>query len=111
MFNKKKKKKKKKNLNIIQNVCLQYPNGGNTDQPGALTEEKTLLSVGALDLVTRLLTVEPTKRLRNFLTLRTIKFFHGFEIDKIKSKQVSCCFFFLNLIFWEGNNGQRVIGG
>uniref|UniRef100_A0A023F0X3 Putative catalytic domain of agc family protein serine/threonine kinase n=1 Tax=Triatoma infestans TaxID=30076 RepID=A0A023F0X3_TRIIF len=78
-------------LGILTHFLLtnKYPSAGNTNQPGQLTDDRKELSVGALDLITRLLQVNPTNRLRNFLTLRTLKFFHGFNIDKIKSKQIN----------------------
>uniref|UniRef100_T1HDV1 Protein kinase domain-containing protein n=1 Tax=Rhodnius prolixus TaxID=13249 RepID=T1HDV1_RHOPR len=74
---------------FVQSNCAtrKFPSAGNTNHPGQLTEERQNLSAGAVDLITRLLQVNPTSRLRNFLTLRTLKFFHGFRIDKIKSKQ------------------------
>ncbi|CAH1398338.1 unnamed protein product [Nezara viridula] len=65
-----------------------FVSSGNSKTPGELPTDCGTLSSAAVDLVKRLLTADPMRRLRSLLTLQTLPFFMGFDLSKVKMKKV-----------------------
>lgn len=64
-------------------VCYKYYDGVHLDTP-------------SLDLLNRLLCVDPNLRLRSLRTLQTIAFYKGYNFEDVKLKKVHIFLFFFN---------------